>query len=194
MAKWCLLETYGSRLAADAPAIEVHDPGDVYARDDFVYWGFPPRVCGESGGSSASTRSRSSTSWRSTATRGSSRAASGRLTAACARPAQAANDVAAGSGCSAATPTLGGIGHVARRRQPRRSGAQRRRRRNYGVRSGVFRVEAYIRCNVAETLGHGPMKAVAKLSWLPSQRNDWGRGAQLSSSSPGRAYRGSCAT
>ena len=35
-----VLETYGSRLAADAPAIEVHDPGDVYARDDFVYWGF----------------------------------------------------------------------------------------------------------------------------------------------------------
>jgi tRNA (mo5U34)-methyltransferase len=37
-----VLETYGSRLAADAPAIEVHDPGDVYARDDFVYWGFSP--------------------------------------------------------------------------------------------------------------------------------------------------------
>ncbi len=35
-----LLETYGSCLAADSPAIEVHDPGDVYARDDFVYWGF----------------------------------------------------------------------------------------------------------------------------------------------------------
>jgi tRNA (mo5U34)-methyltransferase len=37
-----VLETYGSRLAADAPAIEVHEPGDVYARDDFVYWGFSP--------------------------------------------------------------------------------------------------------------------------------------------------------
>jgi tRNA (mo5U34)-methyltransferase len=37
-----VLETYGSRLAGDAPAIEVHDPGDVYARDDFVYWGFSP--------------------------------------------------------------------------------------------------------------------------------------------------------
>jgi len=37
-----VLETYGSRLAADAPAIEVHDPGDAYARDDFVYWGFSP--------------------------------------------------------------------------------------------------------------------------------------------------------
>jgi tRNA (mo5U34)-methyltransferase len=35
-----VLETYGSRPAADAPAIEVHEPGDVYARDDFVYWGF----------------------------------------------------------------------------------------------------------------------------------------------------------
>ena len=38
-----LLETYGSRLATDAPAIEVHEPGDVYARDDFVYWGFSPK-------------------------------------------------------------------------------------------------------------------------------------------------------
>jgi hypothetical protein len=37
-----VLETYGSRLAGDSPAIEVHDPGDVYARDDFVYWGFSP--------------------------------------------------------------------------------------------------------------------------------------------------------
>jgi hypothetical protein len=35
-----VLETYGSRVAADAPAIEVHKPGDVYARDD--YWGFSP--------------------------------------------------------------------------------------------------------------------------------------------------------
>ena len=37
-----VLETYGSHLAADAPAIEVHEPGDVYARDEFVYWGFSP--------------------------------------------------------------------------------------------------------------------------------------------------------
>jgi tRNA (mo5U34)-methyltransferase len=37
-----VLETYGSRLGADAPAIEVHEPGEVYARDDFVYWGFSP--------------------------------------------------------------------------------------------------------------------------------------------------------
>jgi tRNA (mo5U34)-methyltransferase len=36
-----VLETYGSRLAAGTPAIEVREPGDVYARDDFVYWGFP---------------------------------------------------------------------------------------------------------------------------------------------------------
>jgi hypothetical protein len=35
-----VLETYGSNLPADASAIEVHAPGDVYARDDFVYWGF----------------------------------------------------------------------------------------------------------------------------------------------------------
>jgi tRNA (mo5U34)-methyltransferase len=35
-----VLETYGSRAAADAPAIEGHEPGDVYARDDFVYCGF----------------------------------------------------------------------------------------------------------------------------------------------------------
>jgi tRNA (mo5U34)-methyltransferase len=37
-----LLETYGARLPADVPALEVHEPGDVYARDDFVYWGFTP--------------------------------------------------------------------------------------------------------------------------------------------------------
>ena len=37
-----VLETYGSHLPADAPAIEVHEPSDVYARDDFVYWGFSP--------------------------------------------------------------------------------------------------------------------------------------------------------
>jgi tRNA (mo5U34)-methyltransferase len=35
-----VLETYGSSLPAGAPAIEVHERGDVYARDDFVYWGF----------------------------------------------------------------------------------------------------------------------------------------------------------
>lgn len=37
-----VLETYGSHLPADAPAIEIREPGDVYARDDFVYWGFSP--------------------------------------------------------------------------------------------------------------------------------------------------------
>jgi tRNA (mo5U34)-methyltransferase len=37
-----LLETYGARLPADLPALEVHEPGEVYARDDFVYWGFTP--------------------------------------------------------------------------------------------------------------------------------------------------------
>jgi tRNA (mo5U34)-methyltransferase len=37
-----VLETYGSRLPAALPALEVHEPGDVYARDDFVYWGFTP--------------------------------------------------------------------------------------------------------------------------------------------------------
>jgi tRNA (mo5U34)-methyltransferase len=35
-----VLETYGTRLPGDTPAIEVHAPGEVYARDDFVYWGF----------------------------------------------------------------------------------------------------------------------------------------------------------
>jgi tRNA (mo5U34)-methyltransferase len=37
-----ILETYGSLLGDDTPAIEVHESGDVYAGDDFVYWGFPP--------------------------------------------------------------------------------------------------------------------------------------------------------
>ena len=37
-----MLETYGSRLATDAPPFEAHEPGDVYARDDFVHWGFSP--------------------------------------------------------------------------------------------------------------------------------------------------------
>ena len=36
-----ILETYGSTLDDDTPAIEVHGSGDVYAGDDFVYWGFP---------------------------------------------------------------------------------------------------------------------------------------------------------
>ena len=37
-----VLETYGSRLRGVTPVIEVHGPGDVYARDEYVYWGFPP--------------------------------------------------------------------------------------------------------------------------------------------------------
>lgn len=36
-----VLETYGSSLPSDTPAIEVREPGDVYARDAFTYWGFP---------------------------------------------------------------------------------------------------------------------------------------------------------
>ena len=35
-----VLETYGSHLPGDSPAIEVHGPGSVYAHDDFVFWGF----------------------------------------------------------------------------------------------------------------------------------------------------------
>jgi tRNA (mo5U34)-methyltransferase len=35
-----VLETHGSDLTADTPATEIHEPGKVYARDDFVYWGF----------------------------------------------------------------------------------------------------------------------------------------------------------
>lgn len=36
-----LLETYGSRRAADTAALDVYLPGEVYPGDDFVYWGFP---------------------------------------------------------------------------------------------------------------------------------------------------------
>lgn len=36
-----VLETYGSQLPGDTPAIEVHQPGQVYPRDSFLYWGFP---------------------------------------------------------------------------------------------------------------------------------------------------------
>jgi tRNA (mo5U34)-methyltransferase len=39
-----VLETYGSRQPPDACVIEVHQPGGVYARDAFVYWGFTPRA------------------------------------------------------------------------------------------------------------------------------------------------------
>ena len=37
-----VLETYGSRLDGDLAAVELQEPGDVYANDDFVYWGFTP--------------------------------------------------------------------------------------------------------------------------------------------------------
>jgi SAM-dependent methyltransferase len=36
-----IIETYGSHLSGDTPAVEVREPGDVYQRDEFVYWGFP---------------------------------------------------------------------------------------------------------------------------------------------------------
>jgi SAM-dependent methyltransferase len=36
-----VLETYGARLDDDAPVLEVHEPGDVYPGDDYVFWGFP---------------------------------------------------------------------------------------------------------------------------------------------------------
>ena len=35
-----ILETYGVRGGQDAPCVVVHEYGDVYARDDAVYWGF----------------------------------------------------------------------------------------------------------------------------------------------------------
>ncbi len=37
-----VLETYGSHLPDPTPAIELHNPGDVYPRDHYLYWGFPP--------------------------------------------------------------------------------------------------------------------------------------------------------
>jgi tRNA (mo5U34)-methyltransferase len=36
-----IIETYGSHLSGDTPAVEIHQPGEVYHRDEFVYWGFP---------------------------------------------------------------------------------------------------------------------------------------------------------
>jgi tRNA (mo5U34)-methyltransferase len=45
-----VIETYGSRLDPATPAIEVREPGDVYARDDFVYWGFPAEALRRLGG------------------------------------------------------------------------------------------------------------------------------------------------
>lgn len=37
-----LLETYGSLRPASDPSVHVPDPGEVYDRDDYVYWGFTP--------------------------------------------------------------------------------------------------------------------------------------------------------
>jgi len=37
-----ILETYGVRGERDDPCVLVHEHGDVYARDDAVYWGFSP--------------------------------------------------------------------------------------------------------------------------------------------------------
>ncbi|MEO7060381.1 MAG: class I SAM-dependent methyltransferase [Lapillicoccus sp.] len=36
-----VLETYGSHLPSSSPVLEVHQPGAVYARDNYLYWGFP---------------------------------------------------------------------------------------------------------------------------------------------------------
>lgn len=36
-----VLETYGSHLPGSTPAVEVHQPGTVYPRDRYLYWGFP---------------------------------------------------------------------------------------------------------------------------------------------------------
>ena len=45
-----VLETYGSRLDAHIPAVEVREAGDVYSRDDFVYWGFGAEALRRLGG------------------------------------------------------------------------------------------------------------------------------------------------
>lgn len=37
-----LVETHGCHLDDDSPSLHVFEAGDVYARDDFVYWGFTP--------------------------------------------------------------------------------------------------------------------------------------------------------
>jgi tRNA (mo5U34)-methyltransferase len=37
-----LLETYGAPEETSSPCVSVHEQGDVYARDDAVYWGFTP--------------------------------------------------------------------------------------------------------------------------------------------------------
>jgi hypothetical protein len=38
-----LLETHGAAdRTLDSPAVHIPAPGEVYARDDYVYWGFTP--------------------------------------------------------------------------------------------------------------------------------------------------------
>jgi tRNA (mo5U34)-methyltransferase len=45
-----ILETYGTRMDAAMPAMEVRESGDVYNRDEFVYWGFPAEALRRLGG------------------------------------------------------------------------------------------------------------------------------------------------
>ena len=69
----CCSRRYGVDVGRAAPAIEVHGPGEVYAHDDYVYWGFGGAGLGEARRSRrASRRRRSSTSPSSTAIHGSS--------------------------------------------------------------------------------------------------------------------------
>ena len=37
----CIIETYGSHLSGDTPAVEVHQPSEVYHRDELRLLGFP---------------------------------------------------------------------------------------------------------------------------------------------------------
>ena len=100
-----VLETYGSHLSPDTPAIEIHEPGDVYARDDSVYWGFSrgPAATGADRRPRRVRGRRPAGDRRSPADRRT--ATSGRLTAAYGRAAQAASDVAP-TGTSRRDPTL----------------------------------------------------------------------------------------
>ena len=67
-----LVETYGvAPEDRNGPTIRVSEPGEVYARDDFVYWGFGTPACSGLPGLPASRASSRSPTWRSTATRGS---------------------------------------------------------------------------------------------------------------------------
>ena len=44
-----IVETYGVRGGQDDPCVHVHEHGDVYARDDAVYWGFSRSSLGRLG-------------------------------------------------------------------------------------------------------------------------------------------------